>query len=109
MAIKYGKDLVIISLKSSEDFANKVDIILQEWKNSNKPYGAKPCKSFLQTGTCVRFGTGEGKGNSKLYQVLIEYQADDGTIYRARPATYCDKMYSHRLKKLKAKNCRQLY
>lgn len=48
-------------------------------------------------------GTGEGKGNSKLYQVLIEYQADDGTIYRARPATYCDKMYSHRLKKLKAK------
>lgn len=62
MAIKNGKDLVIISLESSKNFAQKVDIILQDWKNSNKPYGAKPCKSFLQNGKCVRFGTGEGKG-----------------------------------------------
>ncbi len=48
-------------------------------------------------------GTGEKKGSAKEYQVLIEYQADDGVVYRARPATFCDKMYAHRVKKLKTK------
>lgn len=39
----------------------------------------------------------------KEYDVLIEYQAEDGKIYRARPATFCEKIYAHRLKRLKSK------